>query len=398
MPLRPAYIKRKGVKSTYAGIYEYYKTSDHDKTVTAYYVAVRGIDDKVRKIKTDAKTKDEALDMLNKLKSENRSIKLDIQKEESSLNRRINQGELTFDDMAKMYYSTRTTKNNIKDTAKYKNHISPLIGSKKVSKFTTENVLVLQTTLLNKIISNNKGEKERTMSPKTVDTIIEQLSAMYNEGLRDKNRWCNHNPVADKDIKKLTKADDKSRLRIFSDDELVKLFDNAEAHPRMYLLMKLLYHTAGRPEAIIELQVKNIDFIHKKVHLKAMKGAPAYNVPMVESVEKLIVAWIYEHKLEREHYIFYPIQTGDKTKPAIYENFRRSSKKIIDIEFNDGIASYDRKYRATLYTLRHTSATKLVEKLGIKLAKEYLNHADIKTTEIYAKVKDIQMREAAYVL
>jgi len=398
MPLRPAYIKRKGVKSKYSGIYEYYKTSDHDKTTTAYYVAVRGIDDKVRKIKTEAKTKDEALDILNKLKSENRSIKLDVKKEEGSLKRRINQGELTFDDMAKMYYSTRTTKNNIKDTAKYNNHISPLIGSKKVSKFTTENVLALQTTLLNKVISNNNSETKRTISPKTVDTIIEQLSAMYNEGLRDKNRWCNHNPVADKDIKKLTKADDKSRLRIFSDDELVKLFKNAEANPRMYLLMKLLYHTAGRPEAIIELQVKDIDFIHKKVHLKAMKGTPAYNVPMVESVEKLIVAWINEHKLEREHYIFYPIQTGDKTKPAIYENFRRSSKKIIDIDFNDGIASHDRKYRATLYTLRHTSATKLVEKLGIKLAKEYLNHADIKTTEIYAKVKDIQMQEAAYVL
>jgi integrase len=193
----------------------------------------------------------------------------------------------------------------------------------------------------------------------------------------------------------LTDSRDATRLRVLTDEELQTLFNLASTKPRLYLLLKLLYHTAARPAAIIELQVKDIDFTHGKIYLKAMKKAKAYNVPMVDSLKELVKQWIDEHDLKPSHYVFYPIQTGDKNKPAIYENFKRAAKKIMDEEFNKYVPTADKRNRVTMYTLRHTAATVLVKKFGIKIAKDYLNHSDLKVTEIYAKIADEDMKEAA---
>lgn len=400
MPFRPAVKPRKGVRSKYSGIYEYYKASDPDKATKAFYIAIRDTDDKVRKVKTNAKDKDEALKLLNDERARVRIEKHELETSDQHTHQRIRNNNLSFDDMANLYYRERTAKNNHRDMQRYYNHLSPLIGTTKVSKFTTKDVLKLQNDLLSrKITKKGENKDQRTLSPKTVDNIIDQLRAMFNEGMRDKNNWCKKNPVADKDIKKLTKDEDKSRLRILSDKELENLFVLAkEVNPRTYLLFKILYHTAARPDAIISLQVKDISFSQHKIYLKAMKNAKAYSVPMINEISNLLKKWIIEHELNQNHYIFYPIQTGNKNKPAIYENFRRAAKNIIDDELNKNIPTSDRKHRVTLYTLRHTAATRIVNKLGIKVAKEYLNHSDLKVTEIYAKVVDKQMEEAAEVL
>ncbi len=404
MPFR----KLKGKK--YNGIYEYFRSNDNDKTTLSYYISYRNESGKsTGRIKTDALTLEDALKTLNVKKAESARVRKENSNNDEVLNQRVKNNALTFDEMAKRYYKNRTAKNNTKDKQQYNNHLSPIIGRRKVSKFTTDNVLELQKNLLGKKITKEGEDDGRTLSPKTVDNIIDQLKAIFNEGKRDKNRWCYHNPVSDKDVKKLTKDEDKSRLRILTGEELQRLFDLAETSPRMYLLMKLLYHTAARPDAIISLQVKDIKFSQKKIHLKAMKKAKAYTVPMVESVALLLEDWIKEHDLKYSHYIFYPVQRYRKAKtdeerektkrnPARYENFRLGAKSIMDEEFNADVPTTDRKNRVSLYTLRHTAATKLVKKLGIKVAKEYLNHSDLKVTEIYAKVDDEQMKGAADVL
>ena len=387
-----AFRSIKGKK--YNGISEYYNPKDTDKATKAFYINVRDADNKPKKIRTDAKDRDEALEELNRYKASVTKIKKEIRREGESLTRKVKTDSLTFDDMAKLYYAERKAKNNTKDEQAYKNHLSPIIGKKKVVTFTTKDALKLQSDLLNKTI-DKVGEVKRPMSAKTVDNLINQLKAMFYEGMRDSNRWSIRNPIADKDVKKLTDSQDISRLRVLSEAELQTLFELASTKPRLLLLLKLLYHTAARPEAIIELQVKDIDFTHKKIYLKAMKGAKAYSVPMVDGIMQLLNMWIKEHSLTHGEYIFYPIQTGNKTKPAIYENFRRAAKSIMDDEFNAAIPTIDRRNRVTLYTLRHTAATVLVRKFGIKVAKEYLNHSDLKVTEIYAKVVDEEMIGAA---
>lgn len=404
MPFR----KTKGDK--HSGIFEYYRSNDHDKATVAYYISYRDETGKsTGRVKIDAKTLKDALKTLNERKASASEIREHSSKSLDILHHRVKNNVLTFDEMAKLYYSSRTAKNNHMDERQYNNHLKPIIGRRKVSKFTTENVIELQTALLSKRIRKEGEDDGRTLSPKTVDNIINQLKSMFNEGKRDKNRWCLNNPVADKDVKALTQDEDKSRLRILTDNELQRLFELASVNQRTYLLMKLLYHTAARPDAIISLQVKDINFKQNKIHLKAMKKAKAYSVPIVEEIALLLKEWIEEHQLKYSHCIFYPIQSYNnaktakekeelKKKHARYENFRLSAKSIIDEEFNADVPTTDRRNSVSLYTLRHTAATKLVKKLGIKVAKEYLNHSDLKVTEIYTKVDDDDLQAAAGVL
>lgn len=389
---------RKSSGKKYNGIYEYYRSNDPDKKTVAYYISYRDETGKATgKVKTEAISKEDALQILNSKKGESVKARKIKTSEKETLQNRVKNDALIFDEMAALYYSERTAKNNHRDKRRYQNHLSPLIGKKKVSKFNTSDVIKLQKDLLGKKITKPGEDDGRTLSPKTVDNIIDQLKAMFNEGMRDKNGWCSHNPAADKDVKKITQDEDKARLRIFTDEELGELFELAKTNPRMYLFFQVMYYTAARPEAIISLQVKDINFSQNKIHLKAMKKAKAYSVPMADAIIPILKEWIKEHDLKYSHFIFYPMQTGDKTKPAIYENFRRSSRALME-SFNEDVPVTDRKNRATLYTLRHTAATKLVRKLGIKVAKEYLNHSDLKVTEIYTKVGDTELQEAANAL
>ncbi|MDO8454404.1 MAG: hypothetical protein Q7S59_07540 [Sulfurimonas sp.] len=59
---------RKIKQKKYNGINEYFRKSDHDKKTVSFYITFRDIDNKVKREKTDAINKDEALELLNKKK------------------------------------------------------------------------------------------------------------------------------------------------------------------------------------------------------------------------------------------------------------------------------------------------------------------------------------------
>ncbi len=65
----------------------------------------------------------------------------------------------------------------------------------------------------------------------------------------------------------------------------------------------------------------------------------------------------------------------------------------LDKLFNrDGM---EQKYKAMLYTLRHSSASHLVAITGnVHVAMKLLNHSNIKTTMGYVKSNDSQLQEA----
>ncbi len=54
----------------YSGIYEYFKDSDRDKRTIAYYISYKDIDNKIKKVKCNANTKEDALKILNDKKAE----------------------------------------------------------------------------------------------------------------------------------------------------------------------------------------------------------------------------------------------------------------------------------------------------------------------------------------
>ena len=65
----------------YSGIYEYFKDSDKDKRTIAYYISYRDIDNKTKKNRCDANTKEDALKILNDKRAELTKDRAEIQKD-----------------------------------------------------------------------------------------------------------------------------------------------------------------------------------------------------------------------------------------------------------------------------------------------------------------------------
>ena len=86
---------RKLKAKKYSGIFEYFKDSDKDKKTIAYYISYRDIDNKVKKLKCDATTKEDALKILNDKRNELSKNRLEIQKDASLLNQKIMNSNLT---------------------------------------------------------------------------------------------------------------------------------------------------------------------------------------------------------------------------------------------------------------------------------------------------------------
>lgn len=383
MPFRKIRAKR------YNGINEYYRKSDPDKKTISYYITFRDIDNKVKRIKTDAHNKDEALLILQKKQQELKSDRNEIQKDSSKLQQKLLNNTLTLDDVAKKYHPTKTNPEAKRNEAKYYNHISPTLGNMKISKITTDDV-----TMLSKKLSQKESTRGGLLNPRTVKDIIENLRVIFNWSI-EKN-YVVKNPVV---VKKIIITDDNEAGRVLTDDELVKLWDINELkmNERLYLFLKTCYFTGARPAGVIEIQVKHINFNENKIVIKAMKKGKSYKANASQELIDLLRKWIAKYNLVHNNYIFFPVQTYLRAKTdkeviknthALYSGYSKMLRKIFDNNFNQNIDSYDLAYRVSVYTMRRTAGTKIYKNHGIVHAKKFLNHTDIKTTMKYLNIDD----------
>lgn len=393
----------------YSGISEYYRDKDPDKKTIAYYIDFRDIDGKRKKVKTNSLNKEEALAELRNKNAEVAKVKEEIDKGEAYLEQKIINKTLTLDELAKIFHDQRTNIQAKQDEKKYHSHISPTLGKKKISRIDTKQIQDLKKILDEKKVTRNKvvknyenGTKKSitenvNLSYATVKDIIEYLRVIFNWAISE--GYVSKNPVIVSKIANQT--EDTEPGRVLTDAELDKLWnlDELIINDRLYLFLKACYFTGARPTGVINIQVKHINFDTKKIKIMAMKKGKSYEATVNDELLDLLKVWIKKHNLTHNNFIFYPIQSyiraktkaekeAFKNKHANYAGYQRVLRNIFDPVFNDGIDSYDRMYRVTVYTMRRTSGTKIYKKYGIVHAKKFLNHTDIKTTMHYLNVED----------
>lgn len=375
----------------YSGIYEYFKDSDRDKRTIAYYISYRDIDNKIKKVKCSANTKEDALKILNDKRAELAKDRAEVQKDKSLLSRKIMNNNLSLEDVAKLYFPTKTAKSTDMIESAYNRLVNPHIGKMKIAKIKTEDIKNLSDTL-----KKTNSRQGTPLNPRTVKKVIGYLRALFNWAI--KQGYVEKNPVIIKDI---IKVDKNEPGRVLSDEELEKLWnlDELIIKPRLFLFLKTCYHTGARPEGVLTIQVKHINFSKRTVHIKAMKGGKPYDVNVSQELLDLLKNWIKEHNLKHDNFIFYPIQLykrakTDNEKEAIkntavrYGRYSDSLRKILNKHFNQDINTNDSPYRVTPYTMRRTAATKVYKKFGIVHAKRFLNHTEINTTMNYLNIED----------
>lgn len=375
----------------YSGIYEYFKDSDKDKRTISYYISYRDIDNKTKKIKSTATTKEDALRILNEKRIELAKDRAEIQKDQTLLNRKLMNNNLSLEDVAKLYFPTKTVKSKDMMESAYNRLVNPNIGQMKIAKIRTENIKNLSDTL-----KKTNSRQGTPLNPRTVKKIIGYLRALFNWAI--KQGYIDKNPVIIKDI---IKVDRNEAGRVLSDEELEKLWnlDELVVKPRLFLFLKACYHTGARPSAVMDIQVKHINFNNGSIHIRAMKQGKPYDARVGQELLDLLKKWIKKHQLIHDNYIFYPEQLykrattkEDKEKyknqSTRYQKYADQLRTIFNKYFNQNIGTYDLAYRVSVYTMRRTAATKVYKKFGIVHAKRFLNHTEIDTTMKYLNIED----------
>ncbi|MBP9490004.1 MAG: tyrosine-type recombinase/integrase, partial [Aliarcobacter sp.] len=370
---------RKVSGKKYNSIYEYYKDSDHDKKTIAYYIMYRDLENKPKKIKCAATNKDDALKILNDKKLELTKDRKAIKRDSSLLHQKIMNNNLSLDDVAKLYFPTKTAKSTDMIESSYNRLVSPTLGQTKIKKIKTEDIKNLSN-----ILRNTPSRQGTPLNPRTIKKVIDYLRALFNWAI--KQAYIDKNPVI---VKEIIKVDRNEPGRVLSEEELEKLWnlDEFVVRPRLFLFLKACYHTGARPSGVLTIQVKHINFSKGTIQIRAMKQGKPYEARVGKELLDLLKNWIKEHDLKHDNFIFYPVQLykrakTDKEKQEIkntsvkYGRYSESLRIIFDRHFNQDIGTYDLAYRVTVYTMRRTAATKVYKKFGIVHAKRFLNHTE----------------------
>lgn len=186
-----------------------------------------------------------------------------------------------------------------------------------------------------------------------------------------------------------------------------KIIDNASPHLKPIIYTAL--YTGLRRANILGLKWENIDFKSNTITLKVKDrtklGGKVHTIPMIEQLAEIlkqqpkINEYVFNFRGKKIdsiarswHFIFYKyvptkkIEQGDVIEYRLVKGEKIPYKRVL----RDETLPY-----TNFHTLRHTAATWILKKTNnLRITKEILGHADIKTTLKYAHVMDEEKRQA----
>ncbi|UFH60480.1 tyrosine-type recombinase/integrase [Sulfurovum mangrovi] len=280
----------------------------------------------------------------------------------------------TLDNLADVYFKDKAHENkaNTKQEGRYNLHIKPSLGSKDINSITKADITNLQKAL-----------KAKMKAPKTINGIIQLLSAIINHSIKEKDLKL-INPCTG--VKKL-KTDDK-RERYLTLDEVKKLTNEIKDDDVLYHFVKLALMTGARLEGVLNIQKKDIKLDTNSVTIKDLKSGGTYTGFYDDEYKQVLEVHI--KSLKANDYV-----VGGSEEKTASRTIQRHLKKILDRLFNKGLEIRDFKNRVVIHTLRHTFASQLaIAGVPILTIKNLMNHADIAQTMRYAKLAPDQGIEA----
>jgi integrase len=259
-------------------------------------------------------------------------------------------------------------------------HAEPYLGGKLIVNISKQDILRLQKVLLQKQVkeTNTKDPGMSNLSPRTINDVTDMVTSIL--------LWAYNQELLPTPLPKIEKLRiDNERQRVFSQKELDAIFSSTEGSTRMFLL--LAYHTAQRPQSVLQLQKKHI--INGSILIKSIKHQSSHLVPISSKLETVLMPWVDD--LTGEDYI-----VSKANKPMPYKTISKRVSDLFKILFNTGLDyKRDLKQWASMYTLRHTALTNIYANTSdIYAAQSIANHSSIKMTQRYAKHSEKLKRNA----
>jgi integrase/recombinase XerD len=151
--------------------------------------------------------------------------------------------------------------------------------------------------------------------------------------------------------------------------ELIRVTDNLK-HKAAF---SLLYDAGLRISELLNLEINDIDFDSRRIHIRNAKGQKDRYVGLSRVLRMIMLNYLEEYKPNQ--YVFNGQDSLQYSETSIRQVLKLNASKA-------GI-----RKRVYPHILRHSFATHLIENgVNIRYIQELLGHSNIRTTEIYTHV------------
>lgn len=172
---------------------------------------------------------------------------------------------------------------------------------------------------------------------------------------------------------------DKRLPEVLSLDE-IKLLLTSINNMKHKTLLSLLYSCGLRIGEALNIELTNIDFNRRLLHIKSGKGRKDRYIPLSETM--LVLLKKYYEQYRPKWYVFEGQKGGKYTAVSARQVLKRA------------LWQTDIVKHVTLHTLRHSYATHLLENgTDIRFIQELLGHNNPKTTMIYTHISTTSLEK-----
>jgi len=211
------------------------------------------------------------------------------------------------------------------------------------------------------------SKKDKGMSSQTINQYLQAINFFYREVIKKYDKI---------DIKFAKTA---SKLPVvLSRNEIERIIGSID-NKKHKMLISLSYAAGFRVSEAINLKIKDLNIGEFTIHIKGAKGNKDRITLFPEKLSKECETLAAGRN--SDEYLFASERGGKLSERTAQKILERALKKA-------GIGK-----DATFHSLRHSFATHLLENgVDVRYVQELLGHANIRTTQLYTKVTNPNIR------
>jgi len=152
---------------------------------------------------------------------------------------------------------------------------------------------------------------------------------------------------------------------------------------RHLVLLTVLYDTAARVSELVDIRIRDVRLDFPAVITLHGKGRKVRTIPIMKQTAELLREYLAENRIDTKHNPDMPLFWNSRQN-----KMTRSGVTYIVQKYTDAAreTSLDIPLKISPHIFRHTKAMHLVQaNVNPIYIKDYLGHADISTTEVYAR-------------
>lgn len=224
------------------------------------------------------------------------------------------------------------------------------------------------------------GPKGKTLKPMSVRLVLTVINGFFEFCVV--HDICLRNPA--EGIKLADRGYGKMR-KIFSEKDMFRFLDTIRIDTpdgqRNRAFFELMYSSGLRLGDIRNLEVEQVNIDERVLFVKKGKGKKDRYVPFSETARVFVVKYMADGRKKHLR------KTKTNEKRHMFLGVRgRPSYSQLKRWFRKHIAECGLSLEYTMHSIRHTTATHLLAcGAGIRYVQELLGHEDLKTTQLYAR-------------